>query len=238
MANFIVQDDVVQNDAGPIVAIMQPYFVPYAGYFSLFAAADLLVIYDSVQFPREGYVHRNRLPDRNGALRWLKMPLEKAKLGTRIDELVFRTDAREHMIAQFAAFPQLEHQPSDTAGLVDALLDTSRRPSEYIEELLRRAAAVMGLPWRIERSSTMKLPENLSAEDRVIAIAKAFGARTYVNTSGGRALYSSQRFEDAGLKLRFLPQYDGPSVSILSRLLDEPAERVAADIYRNARLLP
>ena len=43
------------------MAIMQPYFIPYAGYFRLFAASDLFVIYDCVQFPRRGWVHRNKL---------------------------------------------------------------------------------------------------------------------------------------------------------------------------------
>jgi hypothetical protein len=59
------------TDTGPIstVAIMQPYFIPYAGYFRLFAATDLFVIYDCVQFARRGWVHRNRLPDGAGAPR-------------------------------------------------------------------------------------------------------------------------------------------------------------------------
>jgi hypothetical protein len=43
------------------IAVMQPYFIPYAGYFRLFAASDLFVIYDCVQFPRRGWVQRNRL---------------------------------------------------------------------------------------------------------------------------------------------------------------------------------
>lgn len=48
------------------VAIMQPCFIPYVGYFRLFAASDLFVICDCVQFPRRDGVHRNRLLD--GAL--------------------------------------------------------------------------------------------------------------------------------------------------------------------------
>ena len=61
------------------VAIMQPYFFPYAGYFRLFAASDLFVIYDCVQFPRRGWVHRNLLPDASGSERWLTLPLEKPR---------------------------------------------------------------------------------------------------------------------------------------------------------------
>jgi hypothetical protein len=44
------------------VAVMQPYFMPYAGYFRLFCAADVFVMFDCVQFRRRGWVHRNRFP--------------------------------------------------------------------------------------------------------------------------------------------------------------------------------
>ena len=72
-----------------VVAVMQPYFMPYAGYFRLFAAADLVAIFDCVQFPRRGWVHRNRLPGRNGETQWLTLPLQKATTGTQINNLKF-----------------------------------------------------------------------------------------------------------------------------------------------------
>jgi hypothetical protein len=50
------------------VAIMQPYFIPYAGYFRLFAATDLFVIYDCVQFPRRGWCTAPLLGHRTGEL--------------------------------------------------------------------------------------------------------------------------------------------------------------------------
>ena len=74
-----VDSGAARTAAAPFtVAVMQPYFIPYAGYFRLFAASDLFVIYDCVQFPRRGWVHRNRLLDRSGKLRWLTLPLDRA----------------------------------------------------------------------------------------------------------------------------------------------------------------
>src|SRR5215212_9434208 len=75
--------------SGLTVAIMQPYFVPYAGYFRLFAASDLFVIYDCVQFPRRGWVHRNLLVDASGEARWLTLPIEKAAQNVLIRDLSF-----------------------------------------------------------------------------------------------------------------------------------------------------
>jgi hypothetical protein len=44
------------------IAVMQPYFFPYAGYFRLLQAADHFVLLDCVQFPRRGRVHRTQVP--------------------------------------------------------------------------------------------------------------------------------------------------------------------------------
>src|SRR6478672_877532 len=87
------------------VAVMQPYFIPYAGYFRLFAASDLFVIYDCVQFQREGWVHRNRLTDPFGANRWLTLPLEKSPLATPIRDLRFVPDAKEVLGRRLQTFP-------------------------------------------------------------------------------------------------------------------------------------
>ncbi len=75
-----------------VAAIMQPYFAPYGGYWRLLAGADLFVIYDCVQFPRRGWVHRNRLPDAKGERRWLTLPLAPAPYDARIQDLVFAQD--------------------------------------------------------------------------------------------------------------------------------------------------
>src|SRR6266571_5343273 len=127
--------------ASPTVAIMQPYFVPYAGYFRLLAAADLFVLYDCVQFPRRGWVHRNRLPDATGRLQWLTLPLAKAPRQVSIRDLRFRPDAAAALTSQSSRFPLLARRRSDPHGLLEALTDVSGTPLDYVERLLARCAA-------------------------------------------------------------------------------------------------
>jgi hypothetical protein len=218
------------------VAIMQPYFAPYAGYFRLAAASDLFVIYDCVQFPRRGWVHRNRLPDATGRLEWLTLPLEKAPREVLIRDLAFRPDAREVLEAQARRFPILAADRPDPHGLVEAFRDLGGTPVDYMERLLARAAAALGLPWRTVRSSTFGTPDDLHAQDRILSIAKAVGARRYVNAPGGREMYDAEAFAEAGVELRFLSDYEGSFASILARLLQEPAEAVAEEIAANTKL--
>ena len=43
------------------VAVMQPYFLPYIGYFQLISAVDEFIVYDNIQFSKKGWFHRNRM---------------------------------------------------------------------------------------------------------------------------------------------------------------------------------
>ena len=87
------------------IAIMQPYFLPYTGYFRLFAASDLFVIYDCVQFPKGGWVHRNRLLDNAGVERWLTLPLKKAPHDVLIRDLQFAPNADQLLADRLRRFP-------------------------------------------------------------------------------------------------------------------------------------
>jgi hypothetical protein len=217
------------------VAVMQPYFIPYAGYFRLLATTDLFVIYDCVQFPRRGWVHRNRLPDATGALRWLTLPLAHAPQQATIRELGFRGGAAEALAAQFSRFPLLAQSAPD-APLLDELRDVSGTPVDYIVRLLRAAASVLGLRWQTIRSSELGIASALRGQERIIAIVRALGGTSYVNAPNGRGLYDAESFARAGMSLRFLADYPGSQASILARLLGEPAAAVAAEINASCAL--
>lgn len=136
------------------VAIMQPYFVPYAGYYRLFAAADLFVIYDCVQFPRRGWVHRNRLVDASGKERWLTLPLAKVPQQTLIRDLRFASDAADTFTDRLRSFADLAWAPRSASPIMDALHDVSGTPLDYIERLLHRVVGYLDLPWNVIRSSS------------------------------------------------------------------------------------
>ncbi len=217
---------------------MQPYFIPYAGYFRLLATTDLFVLYDCVQFPRRGWVHRNRLPDASGQPQWLTLPLAPAPQSVRIDGLTFQANAHEVLAARLRRFPLLRAVPDRARTVMRALRDVGGSPVDYLERLLHAVADHLGLPWRVVRSSTLALPESLRGQQRVLAIARHFDASCYVNAPGGRALYDSVAFAAAGMRLRFLPDYQGSSASILHRILTEDPAALADDITSSSDPLP
>lgn len=202
------------------IAIMQPYFLPYAGYFRLIAQADIFVIYDCVQFPRRGWLHRNKLLDARGEEQWLTLPLKPAPQDVKITELAFTDDAAAALAERLRPFPVAARR-GPHAPLLDRLRRAEGRPVDYIVDLLEIASRTLGLPWNVVRSSSLDVPGSLRAQDRILEIARRLGATRYVNAPGGRELYDAGSFSKAGIELSFLDPWAGPGGAILQRLADD-----------------
>jgi hypothetical protein len=225
------------------IAVMQPYFFPYAGYFRLFAQADEFVLYDCVQFPRRGRVHRCEVPVPGvepavaaaGATlpetQWLTLPLARQPRDTTIAGLRFADDARPRFDAVLRAHPWLADARGPAADAVRAYL---RAPLvdvvDYLETGLALVCGLLGVLRPIVRSSTLAIDPALRGQARILAIAAARGADAYVNAPGGRALYDAGAFAAAGVSLEFLPDYSGPFRFLLPALVCEPPERLGADV--------
>lgn len=219
-------------------AIMQPYFFPYAGYYRLLAAADIFVIYDCVQFPRRGWVHRNQLPRAHGEPDWLTLPIEKPAFDALIRDVELKTDAAAILRQRAAPFPDLDHALHHRSShpAASAFLNTRPALTDYLELTLRVAARRLGFHPQILRSSALDIAPELKAQDRILAILEALSAQAYANAPGGRSLYDAQAFAGRGIRLEFLPDYTGPKTSMLHRLLTEDAESLRAEILGDCKL--
>ena len=94
-----------------------------------------------------------------------------------------------------------------------------------VDEVIRQAEKACSL-WIAENHPDAAAA--LSAE-RVRAVASAFGATTYVNAPGGRALYEPAFFKEAGMTLEFLTPYEGPHVHMLHALAQCPVPDLVRD---------
>jgi len=217
---------------------MQPYFFPYAGYFRLLGAAETFVIFDDVQFPRRGRVHRCEVPGPHGALEWLTLPLARQPRETLIKDIVFAAGARDVLDQRLkrlrwladARGPWADRVRTHLYGPLDGVLT-------FLEDGLRLVADALDLRPRMLRSSTLNIERDLRAQDRVIAIVRALQGHTYFNPPGGRALYHPDTFRRSGLELKFLPTYSGDPGSILPSLVTEASESLRAKFRQHMQFL-
>ncbi|MGB0934616.1 MAG: WbqC family protein [Alphaproteobacteria bacterium] len=199
------------------IAIMQPYFAPYAGYFRLFDQTDLFVMYDCVQFPRRGWVHRNKMKDRNQQLQWVTLPIKKAPRNILIKDLEF-AEAPEDFTARFPAL-----QSFDTTKLKGSV-------ASYLIGHLQEITQALNIPFKIVRSSELNISPEYKAQDRILEICKHLGATSYLNAPGGKDLYDAQAFEKHNIDLSFLPPYDGNMHSILQEMVEKPVADIRKEI--------
>lgn len=219
------------------IAIMQPYFIPYTGYFRLFASVDLFVALDCVQFPRRGWVHRNKLSDNTEKPIWLTLPIEKScRDTTRICDTKFRHDAQETFDSNCRKFPSLSKLNKKYTSLYSKLSKLEGDPTSYIITTLESINDTLGITRPIVRSSSLNINPDLKAQSRILEIAKHFNATDYINAPGGKDLYDGKIFLDNGINLHFLKEHDGSYSSIIERISNEPLSSIADEISRNLTL--
>ena len=219
------------------IAVMQPYFLPYAGYFRLMEAVDHFVIYDCVQFPRRGRVHRCDMRTPGGGSHWLTLPVKSCARSTRICDLAF-TDAPE---TEFQTRLQrfgidLPGVKTVSSSLADHLFGEMGGVVDFLDSELRLLAELFGQNVKFSRSSQLELAPELKAQDRILEIARVLGATRYINSPGGRGLYDADVFDAEGVELRFLLPYTGRYFNLLQDVLEFGVSAIAEDI-RSTSLL-
>jgi hypothetical protein len=221
------------------IAVMQPYFFPYAGYFRLMAVADHFVVFDCVQFPRRGWVHRCRVPSPAGGEEWLTLPLEPCPRDTGIKDLRFAAGAGSALADRLKRFPWLA---SGKGAAADALRQHLASPlddvTSFLLDGLKLVSAALGVSPEITRSSDLGLAPELRGQERVIAAARAVGGTRYVNAPGGRQLYDSRAFAEHGMELRFLSSYTGGYPHMLHALAHAAPDEIRADVLAQCELVP
>ena len=206
---------------------MQPYVFPYIGYFQLMHAVSRFVVYDDVMFIKQGWISRNRILI-NGRPAYFVVPVKHASSfvsirDTLIDDGPQHLQWAERLLKTFDNAYRRAPEFPRVFPLIEAVL---KRPATRVAEValasLKTVAEYLAIrPDWVD--SSYGYYSDLKSEERVLAICKAEGATEYINASGGGELYSPERFEREGLRLRFLhprpieyKQFNGPFAPWLS----------------------
>lgn len=189
------------------VAVMQPYFFPYLGYFQLIAAVDRFIAWDDVQYIQRGWVNRNRIL-LNGEPAYITLPVEKAAQTADISErtLADMQPAASKLLGQLHAAYRKAPFYTETRALVEQILASEERNlGRFLFNSLQQVCTHLGIDTGLQLASAMqKNDAGLAGSQRIIAICKSVGATTYINSIGGRELYHSDDFAAENLALRFI----------------------------------
>lgn len=190
------------------LGIMQPYFFPYLGYFSLIKHTDKWIVFDTVQFIRHGWIERNRVLKPSEGWQYIAVPLRKASRETLIMNVEIRTeeDWKEKITRQLHHYRKAPYFEVVINFLNDVIDGRTNSIVQLNLRLLSKTCEYLQIPFDAVVFSEM----NLSI-DKVehpgqwaLNICKSVGATTYVNSCSGFEIFKKEEFDLANIDLKFM----------------------------------
>ncbi len=193
------------------LAMNQPYFFPYLGFYQLIHAVDQFVIYDSFNYIKSGWVNRNRLLVVGGGPAYFTVPTEHGSSFKKIRDIKlsahrdWRRKLLSTLVMNYKRCPFFE----ETYALIEAIIESETdslselstssivdvcKHLEIKTRLIANPVYEM-LESGLQRDSlsesfpAVKLQQPSKSCVRLIAICQMLGATEFVNAIGGQTLY-------------------------------------------------
>ncbi|MEG0051019.1 MAG: WbqC family protein [Terrisporobacter sp.] len=220
------------------LGIMQPYFLPYIGYWQLLNAVDQYVIYDDVNFIKGGWINRNNILINNEA-KLFNIQMKGASSNKLINEIevssnqVWKKKFLKTIESSYSKAPFYK----EVYPVIEDIINCEEvNLAKYIANSISKVCDYLNINTKLIISSDIEKNNELKAQDKVIEICTNLGATEYYNAIGGQELYSYSDFEKSGIKLSFLKtnmseykQFNGDFVGGLS-IIDVMMFNSASDI--------
>lgn len=190
------------------LGIMQPYFMPYIGYFQLMKAVDKYVVYDDVNYIKGGWANRNHILI-NGEKEMFTVTLQKASPNKLFNEIVIGDDFKKLMKTLQMNYSRAINF-DQTMVLMERIISfPNKQLAVFIANSFREILSYLSVETEILMSSEISKDNSLRGKDKIIQICEILGADTYYNAVGGKNLYDQEEFREHGITLNFvdsLPQ--------------------------------
>ncbi len=185
------------------VAVHQPNYAPWCGYFAKMLAADAFVFLDDAQLPQgRSYVSRARIAQGTGGEQWLTVPVQKGAQPIRDVAFADERWAEKHLRTLHNVYAKAAHA-ADVFDLVTPLYED---PGRSLSELnIRLAVAIAGyLGWEGTFHRASDRPAELRADARIAQLVAEIGGDVYVSGAGGENYQSASVYAERGVALEVL----------------------------------
>lgn len=192
------------------LGIMQPYFLPYIGYWQLMNAVDKYVIYDDVNFIKGGWINRNRILV-NGKPQYFNVQMKGSSPFKLINEIEINNSEisiNKNLKTIYMAYHKAPYFSKVNLLIEKILKNQTLNLAEYVINSIKCIAEYLNINSEIIISSKMPKNNELKNQDKVIEICKKLNATEYYNAIGGMELYSFDDFRKNGISLSFLKTND------------------------------
>lgn len=184
---------------------MQPYLLPYIGYFQLIKAVDKFVVYDDVNFINKGWINRNNLLVA-GKAHLFTVPLTNASQNKLIHEVATSNEPWQKKLLRTLqqSYQKAPFYPTVFPILENIITYNTQNISELATFSITEINRYLDIRTEIVHSSRIYENDYLKSQDRILDICKKEGTTTYINPIGGMELYDKELFKDNDIDLFFI----------------------------------
>lgn len=223
------------------LGIMQPYFFPYLGYFSLIKNIDFFVLLDVVQFIRHGWIDRNRILKPTEGWQYIRVGIDKFKRETLIKDIIINENSewKDLLFRQLLHYKKKAPFYFQTIDLLKECFSFStNKIVQFNAKCLELSCEYMNLPFNYSVFSEMDIDLGLISKpgDWALKISQKLQAREYINPIGGKEIFDGNAFKKEKIELLFLSQeitpYNQksiafePSLSIIDVMMFNPPDEI------------
>lgn len=225
------------------IAIMQPYFFPYIGYFQLLNYVDKFIIYDDVNYINKGWINRNKIIVSN-QINYINVPLKKASQNKKINEIVISYD--HDWVKKILTTIKMNYSKSKNFNTIFLIIENLLKKkystiSDLNFHIINSLVKYLDIKTKIVKSSSIYQNQNLKGQDRILDICKKENASIYVNPIGGVHLYEKEKFSNNGIEIQFLKtkefsKYSSKNqinLSIIDMLFNLDKRIISSQIFSN-----
>ena len=189
------------------IAVMQPYLFAYIGYWQLINAVDTFVIYDDVNFIKQGYINRNNILE-NKTSQLITLELIGASQNKRINEISIGNNANKLLKTLKQNYLKAPFYKDVFPVLEEILNNEEKKLSKFLGFSLVKISKYLNIDTKFLYSSDIKNDKALKAQDRLIEMSKTLNATGYINSIGGIELYDKEVFSQNDINLSFLKTHE------------------------------
>jgi len=192
------------------IAVLQPGYLPWLGFFDQEMSVDTFVIYDDVQFDRRGWRNRNRVKSTDGWA-WLSVPvIQKGKYEQKVNEVLIDNE-RPWKKKHLGTIESFYKKAPYFEPLYPQLAQIIERDWQYLWELdlalIGWLNEIIGIETPLKLASTLEVEGTKSK--RLLNICRKLGADEYYSGAAARHYLELDLFRENGIDV-FYQEYDHP----------------------------
>lgn len=195
------------------LGIMQPYFFPYLGHFSLITLVDKWIVFDVTQYTPKTWMNRNRILHPKAGWQYVSVPLSNSSISIKTSEarVLALAETKKSIIGKLTHYKKNAPYFYEATKIVEQAFDSSKDDSLVSLNVcaLKNVCEYLRIPFLYRRASEIAVhyPVTLGAGDWAPHICEMLGATEYVNPIGGKEIFDISVFQRHGISLYFSEFY-------------------------------